>query len=338
MLVNIKKTGKYYRQRIRNFGDLEMKIVFMGTPDFAVPSLGALVGAGHQLLAVITQPDRPGGRGKKTRPSPVKVMAQSLGLNVLQPGSIKEAAILEKLAELGPEVLVVVAFGQILPPQILSLPPRGCINVHASLLPRHRGAAPIHRAVMAGDSETGVTTMLMDQGLDTGDMLLQSSIAIGDAENVGSVHDRLAVLGGTLLLQTLEQMEKGTLTRVPQNNELASYAHMITKEDEVINWNKPCQEIVNTIRGLDPWPGACTMLGKKIIKIWQARPSESSRELLGEGSPKLPGTVLEGRNKLLVQTASEPVEILQVQIQGGRRLSARDFLRGHDIIPGTLLG
>lgn len=315
-----------------------MKIVFMGTPDFAVPSLVALVEAGHQLLAVITQPDRPGGRGKKTRPSPVKVKAQSLGLTVLQPNNIKETAIFEKLAELQPEVLVVVAFGQILPPKILSLPPRGCINVHASLLPRHRGAAPIHRAVMAGDSKTGVTTMLMDQGLDTGDMLLQSAIAIGDAENVGSVHDRLAVLGGTLLLQTLEQIDKGTLTRVSQNDEQASYAHMITKEDEIINWNKPCSEVINNIRGLDPWPGACTTLGKSIIKIWQARPFECGREIPGDSDPKPPGTVLEGKNKLLVQTAGAPVEILQVQLQGGRRLSAVDFLRGHDILPGTVLG
>jgi len=232
-----------------------MGIVFMGTPQFAVETLEQLIQAGHQILGVVTQPDRPKGRGSKLNPTPVKVKADEYGLPVYQPEKIRDPIFIQKLADLKPEVIVVVAYGQILPKEILELPPLGCINVHASLLPKYRGAAPIHWSIINGEKETGVTTMLMDQGLDTGNMLLKTSVEIGSSETTGELHDKLAVLGGQLLIETLSMMAKGEITPQAQDDGQATYAPLLNKEHELINWQKKAQDIQNLIRGMNPWPG-----------------------------------------------------------------------------------
>ncbi|MGB9826688.1 MAG: methionyl-tRNA formyltransferase, partial [Desulfofundulus sp.] len=274
-----------------------MRVVFMGTPDFAVPALRALVGSRYPVVGVVTRPDRPRGRGRKIQPSPVKQVALHMGLPVLQPVRVRDAAFVEQLKQLEPEVIVVAAFGQILPPSILYLPPRGCINIHASLLPRYRGAAPIHRAIMNGERETGVTIMLMDEGLDTGDILLQQPVAIGEADNAGVLHDRLAQLGAELLLQTLNLLEKGLLHAQPQEDSLATYAPPLTLQDEIIDWERPARDLYNQIRGLDPWPGARTWWGERVFKIWRAGLKEAAVP-----GGVLPGQVLEAGEELVVAT------------------------------------
>ncbi|MDQ0285783.1 methionyl-tRNA formyltransferase [Desulfofundulus luciae] len=310
-----------------------MRVVFMGTPGFAVPALKALVGAGYPVVGVVTQPDRPKGRGKKIQPSPVKQAALHMGLPVLQPVRVRDAAFVEQLKQLGPEVIVVAAFGQILPPSILHLPPRGCINIHASLLPRYRGAAPIHRAIMNGERETGVTIMLMDEGLDTGDILLQQAVVINEADNAGAIHDRLAQLGAELLLQTLNLLKQGRLHPRPQEDSLATYAPPLTREDEIIDWERPARDLYNQIRGLDPWPGARTWWGEKVLKVWRAGVKE-------EAAPKgaLPGQVIAAGEELVVATGRGCLSLQEVQLQGGRRLPVAEFLRGHPLAPGTVLG
>ncbi|SHI50675.1 methionyl-tRNA formyltransferase [Desulfofundulus thermosubterraneus] len=310
-----------------------MRVVFMGTPDFAVPALKALVGAGYPVVGVVTQPDRPKGRGKKIQPSPVKQAALHMGLPVLQPVRVRDAAFVEQLKQLEPEVIVVAAFGQILPPSILHLPPRRCINIHASLLPRYRGAAPIHRAIMNGERETGVTIMLMDEGLDTGDILLQQAVAIGEADNAGALHDRLALLGAELLLQTLNLLKRGCLHARPQEDSFATYAPPLTREDEIIDWERPARDLYNQIRGLDPWPGARTWWGEQVLKVWRAGVKE-------EAAPKgaLPGQVIAGGEEVVVATGRGCLSLQEVQLQGGRRLPVAEFLRGHPLAPGTVLG
>ncbi|HWJ03432.1 MAG TPA: methionyl-tRNA formyltransferase, partial [Verrucomicrobiae bacterium] len=233
-----------------------MRVVFMGTPDFSVPCLNALVEAGHEVMAVVTQPDRPRGRGQQMAHSPVKAAALSFGLKILQPSKVREADFIATLKELAPEVIVVVAFGQILPGEILDLPLKGCINVHASLLPKYRGAAPIHWAVIEGEKQTGVTTMYMDRGLDTGDMLLKGTVEIGESATVGEVHDKLADLGARVLIETLANLDK--IERLPQDHAASTYAPMLTREHEQINWGQDRGTVVNLIHGLNPWPGAYT--------------------------------------------------------------------------------
>ncbi|MDP4127948.1 MAG: methionyl-tRNA formyltransferase, partial [Bacillota bacterium] len=232
-----------------------MRIVFMGTPDFAVPALRALVNGGHSVVGVFTQPDRPAGRGKNLKPSPVKVAAEELGLPVFQPARIKTPEGIQTLRDLAPECIIVVAYGQILSKDILQLPPKGCINVHASLLPAYRGAAPIHWAIMKGETHTGVTTMLMDEGLDTGDMLLKREVAISDKTTTGEVHDSLATLGGELLMETLSALEMGKLIPIPQTGE-SNYAPLLSRNHERLNWSRGAKELHDQIRGLNPWPGA----------------------------------------------------------------------------------
>jgi len=311
-----------------------MKTIFMGTPDFAVPSLKALVVSGHTPMAVITQPDRPRGRGKQFRPTPVKVAAQSLGLTVWQPATLKEPGLVDRMRACQPEVIAVVAYGKILPPAVLDLPPRGCINVHASLLPRYRGAAPIHRAVMEGATATGITTMYMDRGLDTGDMILQRSLIIGPADTVGTVHDQLALMGAELLVETLGLLARGEAPRLPQHEQQATYAPPLTREEEIIRWDRPAGEIINQVRGMNPWPGVRTTWGGRVMKIWRAEP----------GGPVpagvLPGEVIKASTErgLLVATGGESIWLMEVQLQGGRSMTAGDFLRGRPIPPGTLLG
>ncbi|NHM25636.1 methionyl-tRNA formyltransferase [Desulfofundulus sp. TPOSR] len=310
-----------------------MRVVFMGTPDFAVPALKALVDAGYPVVGVVTQPDRPKGRGKKIQPSPVKQAALHMGLPILQPVRVRDAAFVEQLKQLEPEVIVVAAFGQILPPSILHLPPRGCINIHASLLPRYRGAAPIHRAIMNGERETGVTIMLMDEGLDTGDILLQQAISIGEEDNAGTVHDRLARIGADLLLKTLYLLKEGRVQGRPQQDSLATYAPPLTREDEIIDWGRPARDLYNQIRGLDPWPGARTWWGEQVLKVWRAGVKE-------EAAPRgaLPGQVIAGGEEVVVATGRGCLSLREVQLQGGRRLPVAEFLRGHPLAPGTVLG
>lgn len=320
-----------------------MRVVFMGTPDFAVPALKQLGAAGYPVVAVVTQPDRPRGRGKKVHPSPVKQAALELNLPVLQPQRVKEAEFIQTLKKLAPDVIVVAAFGQILPKEILQLPKHGCINIHASLLPRYRGAAPIHRAVMNGESETGITTMLMDEGLDTGDILLKASITISDQDNVGSVHDRLASMGADLLLKTLALLSEGRLLRQSQDGNKATYASMLTREDEEIKWDNPSRQIFNHVRGMDPWPGARTDWDRRVLKIWRVELPEQTTPVAIEDTPVkkgVPGQVLgiAKNGGLLVQTGDKPVVIAEMQLQGGKRLPASALLRGNPIVPGTIFG
>ena len=244
------------------------RVVYMGTPDFAVPCLDRLVKENYEILAVITQPDRPKGRGQKVAVSPVKEYALSRGLPVLQPEKIKEADFIDQLAALRPDIIVVVAFGQILPKALLDLPPLGCINVHASLLPKYRGAAPIHWAVINGEKITGVTTMVMDVGLDTGDMILAAQSPILPDDTTGSLHDRLKLLAADTLADTLQLACRGSILRTRQDNAAATYAPLITRQIERIDWHKPAWSIHNLVRGLNPWPGAYCLYQGKILKIW----------------------------------------------------------------------
>jgi len=308
-----------------------MRVVFMGTPDFAVPSLKALVEAGHDVRAVITQPDRPKGRGKKYTPPPVKEAAQSLELPVLQPAQVKEPEFIEQLRSYSPEVIVVVAYGRILPPAILSLPEHGCVNVHASLLPKYRGAAPIHRAVINGEKVTGITTMFIDEGLDTGDMILKEKVPILGEDTVGDLHDRLSVAGARLLVETLDMIRRGQAPRIPQTGE-SSYAPVLTGADELIMWDKPAQDIYNLIRGMNPWPGARTYLGEKMLKIWRAEVLDDEQTLACPG--RVMGTVREG---ILVGTGRGLLVITELQMQGAKRMSAADFLRGTPAPLGVIL-
>lgn len=310
-----------------------MRVVFLGTADFAVPSLQALWDGGHEVAAVVTQPDRPKGRGKKLAPPPVKERAQALGLTVLQPERIKEQEAIEQIRNLNPELLVVVAYGQLLPKPLLEMAPYGCINVHASLLPRYRGAAPIHRAIMDGCRETGVTTMFLSQRLDAGDMILQSKRVIEPDMTVGELHDLLAVDGAKLLLETLSLLAQGRAVRIPQDEAKATYAAILTRDDELIKWQRTAGEIVNHIRGMDPWPGAYTRWQGKNLKIWRAKVKPGNWGTV-------PGTVVKAGDDglLVVGGDGQGVLIQELQLQGKKRLEVKEFLRGNDLTPGTVLG
>lgn len=311
---------------------MQMRVVFMGTPDFAVPALRALAEADYDVVAVVTQPDRPKGRGKKNTPPPVKETAGALKIPVFQPIKINDPDFISLLQGLHPDVIVVVAFGRILPKDILTIPGYGCINIHASLLPKYRGAAPIHRAVINGDKGTGVTTMYMDEGLDTGDMILCETVPIHDDDNVGAVHDRLAVLGAKLLIKTLGLIRCGHAPRLPQAGE-SSYAPMLKAEDELIIWDRPAADINNQIRGMSPWPGARTTLHGKVLKIWRAELFEDG------GGAVLPGQVISaGSEGIIVQAGKGRLRIKELQLQGAKRLSCADFLRGTPLPAGMFLG
>ena len=306
-----------------------MKIVFMGTPDFAVPSLQALIDAGHEVCAVYTQPDKPQGRKQVLTAPPVKELALRHGIPVYQPVTLKNEEEQEKLRALAPEVIIVVAYGKLLPKAVLDIPPRGCINVHGSLLPRWRGAAPIQWSVIAGDQKAGVTTMQMAEGLDTGDMLLTYETAIGARETAGELFDRLAQAGAALLVETLEKL--GSITPRPQDDSQSCYAHMLDKQMAVIDWTKSAHEIDCLIRGLSPWPIALTTLAGARLKIYAAEP------VLGTGKP---GEVLESDPKkgLTVACGAGALALHEVQLVGGKRMKSADFLRGHAIDKGTMLG
>ena len=309
-----------------------MRVVFMGTPDFAVASLNALVDAGHEVAAVITQPDRPKGRGNKMTFPEVKERALELGLPVHQPDSVKDEAFLELLKEYQPEVIVVVAFGRILPQTVLDLPKYGCVNVHGSLLPQYRGAAPIQRAVLDGLKETGVTTMRMDIGMDTGDMLLQAALPITDEDTTGTMFDKLAELGGRLLIDTLAGLEAGTIVPQKQDDSKATHAARILKEDEVIHWDDSAEKIFCQIRGLSPAPGAYTLWEGQRLKLWKSR--INSRE-----TGKQPGSVVEiGKDYLLVQTGKGCLEILELQPAGKKAMPAKAFANGAGVDTRIVFG
>ena len=310
-----------------------MRIVFMGTPDFSVPALKALVEAGHEVAAVVTQPDRPRGRGKELQMTPVKVQALAYGIPVYQPEKVKDPAFVEILRNLQPEVIVVIAFGQILSRDILDLPPYGCINIHASLLPKYRGAAPIQWAVIDGEKETGVTTMMMDVGLDTGDMLEKTVIPLDPKETGGSLFDKLSQAGGPLILSTLEKLKAGTAVRTPQTDEDSTYAKMLTKSLGQIDWSMEAAAIERLIRGLNPWPSAYTFVHGKTLKIWDA-------DVLKESSDgAAPGQIIRTDPHSLIVAAGEALlSSRELQLEGKKRMDVETFLRGYTIEKGEILG
>ena len=305
-----------------------MRIVFMGTPDFAVPSLQALIDAGHDVCAVYTQPDKPQGRKQILTAPPVKTLALEHDIPVFQPNTLKNEDEQARLRELAPEVIIVVAYGKLLPKAVLDIPPHGCINVHGSLLPRWRGAAPIQWAVIAGDEMAGVTTMQMAEGLDTGDMLLTYETKVGEKETAGELFDRLAQSGAELLTQTLVKLDE--ITPRPQDDAQSCYAHMLDKQIAVIDWSKSAHEIDCLIRGLNPWPIALTTLSGERLKVFAAEKANGNGE---------PGTVLEADPKkgLTVACGEGALKLIEIQLVGGKRMKVNDFLRGHAIEVGTKL-
>lgn len=304
------------------------KVVFMGTPDFAVGTLKALIDSKYEVAAVFSQPDKPKGRGKALQMTPTKEVAVEAGIPVYQPAKIREAQWLSVLEELAPDVIVVVAFGQIIPESILKLPKYGCINVHASLLPKYRGAAPIQWAVIDGEKESGVTTMQMDAGLDTGDMLLKETVALEEKETGGSLFDKLSEVGAQLLIKTLEALENGTVTAQKQPAESPTpYAAMLTKKQGEIDWNQDAKKIECLIRGLNPWPSAYTYYRGKTLKIWDAQVEpEDSKEKAGFGT-----AVKVTKNDLVIQTANGLLSLKEVQPEGKKRMEVDAFLRGYPV-------
>ena len=310
-----------------------MKIVYMGTPDFAVAPMLALLQAGHEIQTVISQPDKPAGRKMDLRPTAVKAAAQKAGLPVWQPEKIRDSSCLEKLQSLSPDLIVVTAYGQLLPAGVLNLPRYGCLNVHASLLPAYRGAAPIQWAVINGERVSGVSIMQMDEGLDTGAILAQREVTLEADETGGSLFDRLSAAGAELLAETVEKLPGGTLRPAPQPAEsTTAYARMLTKADGELDWSREADRLECLIRGLNPWPSAGTRLGGRRIKVWKASVKE-------EDSGALPGTVTEsGENGILVQTGKGQLLLTEIQPEGKRRMKAADYLRGNPIVTGTKLG
>ena len=308
-----------------------LRTVFMGTPEFALPPLEGLLAAGVNLVGVYTQPDRPKGRGKKLAASPVKQVAVERGLPVFQPQKLRDQQAVEELRALQPDLIIVVAYGQILPKAILDIPRYHCINIHASLLPKYRGAAPINKAIVDGETETGVTTMLMDVGLDTGDMLVKHCLTIGENETAGHLHDRLAVLGRDVMDETLHQLCAGTLVAEKQDDTLSCYAPMLKKEDGLIDWNRSAIEIHNQVRGLDPWPGAYTYFDDEVLKI--------AATTVDTGSVEAAGTII-SVDKTGVQIAcGEGVLIVgELQLPGRKCLSVMNFISGRPLFTGTRLG
>jgi methionyl-tRNA formyltransferase len=311
-----------------------LRIVFAGTPDFAAASLQALLESHHNVIAVYTQPDRPAGRGRKLTPSPVKKLALEQGIEVRQPLSLKDADAQQDLAALRPDLMVVVAYGLLLPGAVLETPRLGCINVHASLLPRWRGAAPIHRALLAGDTETGVTIMQMDAGLDTGDMLLKAHCPILPDDSSGDLHDRLAVIGARALVQSLDAIANGSIAREQQNDDAACYAHKLDKQEGSIDWQHSAAQLARQIRGLSPWPVAFTQIGDKTLRIWAATALEAH-------SDAVPGTLIStDKNSICVACGQGVLSLKRLQLPGGKPLDSADILNSRrDIFAlGTRLG
>ncbi len=301
----------------------------MGTPDFAATVLEGLYRAGHEIVGVISQPDKPKNRGMHLEPTPVKKCAEGFGLEVFQPETLKNKAILPYLEEKQPEIIVVVAYGKLLPEYVLDFPKYGCVNMHASLLPKYRGAAPIQWSILNGEAETGITSMYMDKGLDAGDMILKAQVPITKEDTAETLHDKLAAEAASLAVETLSQMEKGTAPREKQDDALSTYAPFLTKELGNIEWNKTSREILDKIRGLFPWPGAYSYKDGERIKIIAAKEAE------GKGKP---GEVICSRGCLIVATGDGAVEILELQLAGKKKMAAAALLAGNPIAVHTILG
>ncbi|MDY6905631.1 MAG: methionyl-tRNA formyltransferase [Thermodesulfobacteriota bacterium] len=308
-----------------------LNIIFMGTPEFAVPCLKALAASPHSVSLVVTRPDRPKGRGRKLTPPPVKLAAMEFGNTVVQPTSVKDPAFVDALKDVSPDVLVVVAFGSILPKAVLDIPRLGAVNIHPSLLPKYRGPSPIQWAIVCMEAETGVTSMFLDEGMDSGDMILAVKTPIYPEETAGELHDRLAVMGGDLLIETLEQVADGTAVATPQNDADATFAPVLKKSHGRIDWHRSADQIRAMINGMNPWPGAFTFLGDKRLKIWKASAVQTD-------SGALPGTVVAGfPGEIRVAAGENILAITEIQGESGKRLSAADFLRGVEIPEGSVL-
>lgn len=309
-----------------------MRVIFMGTPEFSVGTLEALIAAGHDVCLAVTQPDKPKGRGREMQAPPVKERALSYNIPVYQPKRVRESRCVEELRKYNADVIVVVAFGQILPKSILDMTPYGCINVHASLLPKYRGAAPIQWAIIEGETVTGVTTMQMDEGLDTGDMILKSEVPIAADETGESLHDKLAEAGAKLCVETLKKLQDQTAVFEKQGESPTAYAAMLTKELGNIDWSRTAVQIERLVRGLNSWPSAYTHWSGKVMKIWRAKAEGS-----GAGQDA-PGTIISvGKTDFAVQTGDGILRILEVQTPGKKRMETGAFLRGNTIEPGTVL-
>ncbi|MBQ3029611.1 MAG: methionyl-tRNA formyltransferase [Agathobacter sp.] len=309
-----------------------MKVIFMGTPDFAVGTLEEIIKAGHEVALVVTQPDKPRGRSGALQFPPVKECAVAHGIEVFQPKKIREEENVEYLRKYSADIIVVAAFGQLLPKSILEMPKYGCINVHASLLPKYRGAAPIQWSIINGDAVTGVTIMQMDIGMDTGDMIAKREVVIEKDETGGGLFDKLAEVGAKLCVDTMVEIENGTATRTPQNHEEATHVSMISKELGNIDWKKSAVEIERLIRGLNPWPSAFTQLDGKSFKIWKA-------DVLESNTDKVPGTIVRVEKGCMeVQTGEGVLSLLEVQLEGKKRMETDAFLRGCSVEVGTCLG
>ena len=308
-----------------------MRVIFMGTPDFSVGTLEALIEAGHEVVLAVTQPDKPKGRGKAMQFPPVKEAAIAHEIPVYQPARVREPECIEYLRQYAPDIIIVVAFGQILPKEILEMPKYGCVNVHASLLPKYRGAAPIQWAVINGEEVTGVTTMRMDEGLDTGDMIMKTELSLDAKETGGSLFDKLAVEGAKLCVETVSAIQAGSATYTPQDHQAATLTKIIKKQLGNIDWNKSAKEIECLIRGLNPWPSAYTKLSGKTLKIWDA-------EVISEDTDKQPGTITTvGKKELLVQTGQGQLSLKEVQLEGKKRMDVDAFLRGCQVSSGEQL-
>ena len=304
-----------------------MKIVFMGTPEFAVPCLQKLIDCGHEISGVFTQPDKPQGRKMIMTPPPVKQLAVEHGISVYQPVKMRDGTAFEMLKEADPELVIVVAYGKILPKEILEYPQYGCINIHASLLPELRGAAPIQWSVINGCKKTGVTSMQMDEGLDTGDMLLKAEIEIGENDTAGDMHDKLSVLGADVLEKTINLLLKNELKPQKQNHDAFTYAPMLSKELSPIDWNSSAKDVHNKIRGLSPWPSAVAVINDKKVKIHQS--------ILVSDKGRSAGEIVESGKRLVVSCGNgECIEILNLQAEGKKAMSAVDFMRGNPLNPG----
>lgn len=312
-----------------------MKVIFMGTPDFAVETLEALIGAGHEIALVVTQPDKPKGRGKSIQYPPVKETALAHGIEVYQPKRIKEPECTEYLRKYEADIMVVVAFGQILTKEILDMPRYGCVNVHASLLPRYRGAAPIQWAVINGETVTGVTTQRMDEGIDTGDIILKEEVTLAEDETGGSLFERLAKTGAELCVKTLTAIESGTATYTPQNHAEATHTSMIKKQLGEMDWTRSAAELERLVRGLNPWPSAYTYLNGKTLKIWKASVLEAADR---QRESSTPGTLEVGKDTITVQTGKGRLRLEEVQLEGKKRMQTDAFLRGVSLETGTILG
>jgi methionyl-tRNA formyltransferase len=306
------------------------RIIFMGTPEFACPTLQVLIDRGENIVSVFTQPDRPKGRGQKLQSPPVKELALAHAIPVHQPSKVRVQAVIDQIKELQPDLIVVVAFGQILPKALLEIPSQGCVNVHASLLPRYRGAAPLNWCIVNGEEETGVTTMLMDVGLDTGPMLLKKAMAIAPDEGVISLHDRMSILGAELLGDTLDGLKAGNITPEPQDDSQSCYAPLLKKEHGVVDWQASAREIHNKIRGLSVWPGVIAWLDNAPLKLYRSQIRQ------GEG---IAGSVIAaGKDGIEVACGQGSLLITELQAAGSRRMDAASFLAGHPLLIGTLLG